>query len=550
MEMLKNKKKITDQKLRGGYYTPIKLAQYLSSWAIKGDVNRFLEPSAGDGNFVVALLQASKECNKKINIVAVEIESEEILKAKKRAAIIDENFEISWVRGDFFIEYEELLKTEKFDVMLGNPPFIRFQHFDEKSRNVAFDQLRNAGYKPNKLYNTWVAFVELSIQLLKDGGKIAMVLPAELLQVNYASELRKKLSKSFSKIIIIGFRKIVFPEIQQEIVLLLAEGKKEENGFQSDIQTIEYENGEDLLEKKGDVFNTISHIPAKHSRNGMKWTSLFLSTYAYEALDEAQKHPLLFQLGYFADVNVGVVTGQNSFFLIQEKTKEELGASKCVTLIVGRTSGLQSIDFTEQDFNIYKQKYPAYLLNFSGIDYEDLNQQVKDYIRLGESKEINLGYKCRIRDRWFDVPSIYIPDGFLYRQIHKFPLLVINKAGVTSTDTIHRVRFKKPIDNDLFSACFFNSLTLAWSEVCGRSYGGGVLELEPREATELPIPYSDKISLDHQKVNSLLRNGLWEQALDYVDKIVLIDYLGFDSITSKNIRSAWNELRDRRNNRK
>ena len=550
MDIQVNNKKVTAQKLRGGYYTPIKIAEYLSSWAIKDDECKILEPSVGDGNFIIAALQASQIYKKKVSIVAVEIENAEISKAKNRVTNIDMVSQITWICDDFFIAYDKLKKSEKFDVVLGNPPFIRFQRFEEKSREIAFAHLRDAGYKPNKLYNTWVAFVELSIQLLKDGGKLAMVLPAELLQVNYASELRKKLSKCFSNIVIIGFKKIIFPEIQQEIVLLLAKGKKEENDQRSDIQTIEYENGDDLLEKRDKTFKTISHIPTKHSRNGMKWTSLFLSNSAFKALDKAQKHSSLLRLGHYADVNVGIVTGQNSYFLLRENVKEELDASDYVTIIIGKTSALQSINFTEEDFNIYKQKFPAYLLDFTGIEYEALNKQVKDYIRLGETKEINLGYKCRIRPRWYDVPSIYVPDGFLFRQIHKFPLLVINNAAVTSTDTIHRVRFKKPVNKELFSACFFNSLTLAWSEVCGRSYGGGVLELEPREAIELPIPYSSAISLDHKKVEYLLRIGSWRQALDYVDKVVLIDYLGFDFKIVKNIRNAWIELRDRRNNRK
>jgi hypothetical protein len=59
--------------------------------------------------------------------------------------------------------------------------------------------------------------------------------------------------------------------------------------------------------------------------------------------------------------------------------------------------------------------------------------------------------------------------------------------------------------DELLAGIFFNSLTLAWAEVCGRSYGGGVLELEPREAEELPIPYSADIKIDRVKVESLLR---------------------------------------------
>lgn len=138
----------------------------------------------------------------------------------------------------------------------------------------------------------------------------------------------------------------------------------------------------------------------------------------------------------------------------------------------------------------------------------------------------------------------------MFRQIHRYPLLVVNEAGPASTDTIHRVRFKDHIEPRLLSAIFFNSLTLAWAEVCGRSYGGGVLELEPREAEELPIPYKDDLVIDIDKIDELLRRGKETEALDYVDNIVLKDYIGFDDLIIRNVRNAWKELRDRRINRK
>jgi adenine-specific DNA methylase len=172
-----------------------------------------------------------------------------------------------------------------------------------------------------------------------------------------------------------------------------------------------------------------------------------------------------------------------------------------------------------------------------------------DYIKLGEKEGINLGYKCRIRKRWFDVPSIYIPNAFLFRQIHRYPLLVVNKAQATCSDTIHRVRVKDWVDITKLACLFFNSLTLAWTEVCGRSYGGGVLELEPREAEELPIPYSDSVGIDIDKVVSLIKKGSVYEALDYVDNIVLKDFLGFDHLMMREIRKAWEQLRDRRNER-
>jgi len=247
---------------------------------------------------------------------------------------------------------------------------------------------------------------------------------------------------------------------------------------------------------------------------------------------------------------VGIVTGRNSFFILTEAQKDELLAPYLTVPIIGRTTALKTSIFSEEDFEEYKKQYPSFLLDLNGIAFDTFPQEVKDYIEFGEQKNIHRGYKCRIRKRWFDVPSIHIPNAFLFRQIHRYPLLVVNEAQVASTDTIHRVRVKDGVNINLLAAIFCNSLTLAWAEVCGRSYGGGVLELEPREAEELPIPYSDKINIDTEKVEDLLRQNRAYEALDYVDNIVLKEYLRFDDFMIRKVRNAWEQLRDRRVNRK
>jgi adenine-specific DNA-methyltransferase len=543
-----NKKPADEQKLRGGYYTPIKLASYLVDWAIRDGTERILEPSCGDGNFIKAIIhKANQERMKSLSCVAIEIEEEEIKKAQKLVRNLDNPLNISWVFNDFFKEYSDLRTEERFDVLVGNPPFIRFQYFDEISRSIAFSHLKEANYKTTKLANIWVAFIQLGIELLRVGGRLAMVVPAELLQVNYAAELRTRLSRIFNHVVIVGFKRLVFPDIQQEVVLLLAEGKRENPGPASDIHTIEFESGEELV--LYDLDNTISHVEAKHSRNGMKWTSLFLSAKAFNSLDEAQLAAGLVPLGELASVDVGIVTGRNSFFVIDPNKRTQLKVEGLTIPIIGRTSTLTSAVYTKQDFNEYKKTNKSYLLTLSGKPYDSFPPELIEYIKTGEEENIHTGYKCRIRRRWFDVPSVYVPGGFMFRQIHKYPLLVVNEAGATSTDTIHRVRFNGVSPSHL-AATFFNSLTLAWSEVCGRSYGGGLLELEPREAEELPIPYNEFSEIDINKVDDLLKQSRDIEALDYVDDIVLKGTLGFDSLIIRNIRNAWFELRDRRINRR
>jgi adenine-specific DNA-methyltransferase len=375
-----------------------------------------------------------------------------------------------------------------------------------------------------------------------------MVIPAELLQVQYAHELRAKIVSSFEHVVVIGFRRLIFPEIQQEVVLLLAEGKRSAPGQVCDFHTIDIS---DAAELNADVMaRRIAHAPARHSRVGMKWTALYLTDSAYKAIDSAQSHRKLSNLGVLASVDVGVVTGLNAFFVLDHERAKQVCAENLSVRVVGRTGALKGVRFGDEDFNAYRESYPSHLLNLTGVAQDRFPKKLVEYIRHGEQNGAHLGYKCRIRRRWVDVPSVYVPDAFLFRQIHAYPLLVVNEAGASSTDTIHRVRLKNGVSARLLAACFVNSLTFAWAEVAGRSYGGGVLELEPREAEELPVPYFGDLELDIDHVDALLRRGEVEAALDYVDLRTLVRRLGFTISQTKEIRSAWRELSNRRIARK
>lgn len=550
--MFSGKKTEDKDKLRGGYYTPSVLSDYLCNWAIREATDRILEPSCGDGNFIHSVCKTLSELapSKQHNINAVEIVNDELLKAQSRIKR-DHNSKfnsINWHNNDFF-EFYSHQKLSSYDVIVGNPPFIRFQYFDNNSRELAFDHLREAGYKPTKLANAWAAFVQLSIQLLAPKGRLAMVVPAELLQVKYAQELRERITRSFEHVVIVSFKKLVFKDIQQEVVLLLAEGKRQEHLDHSDVHTIEIESENELsvemLESK------IKHQPAKHTNQNVKWTSLFLSQPEFNAIEKISSIDSLHKLGDFASVDVGIVTGRNKFFVVDKQTVDQYQLKDFVVPLVGKTSAINNIEFTQEMLESYSESFPAFLLSLKNIDESKFSDGLRHYISLGESEEVHTGYKCRIRKRWFDVPSTHLSEGFLFRQIHKFPLLVANTAQAACTDTIHRVKLISPqLDFTQLSCSFVNSMTMAWSEVCGRSYGGGVLELEPNEAEELPLPFSGDLELDVDFIKSCLQEKNIEAAMDYVDRILLREYMNIPQQDIVLYRNAWKTLSSRRINRK
>ncbi len=132
----------------------------------------------------------------------------------------------------FFHYYENELKTDRrFDIVIGNPPFIRYQTVDKKVGERAFKIMEDSGLHPNKMTNLWVPFLVASVNLLKSSGKLGMVIPAELLQVDYAAEIRKFLLENFEELNIIAINKQLFEDAQQEVVLILAKKKSINQGF-------------------------------------------------------------------------------------------------------------------------------------------------------------------------------------------------------------------------------------------------------------------------------------------------------------------------------
>jgi hypothetical protein len=93
---------------------------------------------------------------------------------------------------------------------------------------------------------------------------------------------------------------------------------------------------------------------------------------------------------------------------------------------------------------------------------------------------------------------------------------------------------------------FYNSLTLLSAELVGRSYGGGILKLEPSEAERLLIPSFER-SLGRllPRVDTLLRQGELEAVLDLVDPLVLAP-LGLRQADILGLRAARHKLFARR----
>ena len=536
-------------KLRGGYYTPSAVADWLCNWAIRNKSDSVFEPSCGEGVFLRAagnrLLELGVSKNKLGNsLQGVELVGKEADSAK--VGFVDHfktktapNIETS----DLF---QWLLKNpdKQFDVAVGNPPFIRYQNFPDPSRALAMTMMEKHGLKPNKLTNIWVPFVVAATTRIRPGGRIAMVVPAELLQVSYAGQLRMFLVDQFRRIEIVTCNEMFFKGAEQEVVLLLAEEKldKLSPANRCQINMSEFPSVAAMLNSSVPrEYKTKKYI--QHDTE--KWLKYFLTAREIDFMREVRKAPNVTELRAHASVDVGVVTGKNEFFVKSQKEILANGLQDYILPLVGRSAQLEGATFSVKDFKALVEKNGRiYLFYVPTGASSSLPKEVRRYIAMGEAEKFHEGYKCSIRLPWFTVPTVWKPDCFLFRQIYDFPRVVLNQTNATSTDTIHRMTCNKA--PALVAASVYTYLTAASAEIEGRSYGGGVLELEPTEAERLLVPMVLGGGLPLKEIDVCIRDGGLESVLAENDRLILKKQMGFTNTECNILKEIWTRMKTRR----
>lgn len=530
----------TAQKLRGGYYTQPDIAAFLAKWVLEGNPERILEPSAGDGAFIGALQGLDHTSVK--TVVACEIDKQEAAAVRKRAESLKGIETV--VHASDFLEWSltQLKKPPQFDGALGNPPFIRYQYLDSELQERS-ERIFNHFHLPfTKHTNAWVPFVLASLGQLRPGGRLAMVVPSEILHVIHARPLRDFLLKQCSKVLILDPEDIWFGETLQGVVLLLAE-KAEVKGIAKvsvkSVKDRETLNGSASKHFAKAVFTCGSNL------NG-KWMLSLLSPAEQSLLIELSQHRSVKRFADIADVDVGIVTGANKFFLVPDDVVAEYGLQKWVHPMFGRSDHVRGVIYDKQSHEENRKLgLPTNFVWFKKDEkVKDLPSTVQRYLRLGESEKLPTRFKCRVRSPWYSVPSVYTTPVAMLKRAHHFPRLILNRANAYTTDTAYRIEPK--IDPITFVASFVNSLTMLTTELEGRHYGGGVLELVPSEIEKVLVPIpklpaSALTALDE----AIRKESAPEITLARQDQIVLKP-LGITPQQSGDLLAAWTRLRLRR----
>ena len=476
----------------GAFYTPQPMARFIVNWAVRSPSETIMDPGCGEAVFLLEAYKHFVELGVSAAQAVSQIKGVEVDEvAYDRACRLLSDASGVGAPGvlcaDFFQVQPDLFGPSAVDVIVGNPPYVRYHQFQGATRQQALQSARRAGVELTRLTSSWAPYLVHAISFLKPGGRLAMVVPAELLQVDYAEPVRRFLLERFATVTVVTFDERVFPGVLEDTVILLAES----DGSAPGLRVIRLENLEDLAE----LGQSLRDTPiARGAKDAQRWTRYLLpldSLSAYQTIIETGETTTLGELG---SVDIGVVTGNNAYFLLTEAKAHWYEIEPdFLTLAATKPALMPGARFLLQEWEQLRDRsVPCYLLNCQLPPSAAVEHRVWNYIERGVEKGVHKGYKCRNREPWYAVPGVRVPPVFLTYMAHEIPRLIVNEAQVVNHNLIHGLYFHDASEisseeSAIRVASFYTTFTMLSVELVGRSYGGGVLKLETKESERIRL---------------------------------------------------------------
>ena len=241
-EILKAETNKNIVKTQGIVFTPIELVDYIFKDML--DISelqnkKIVDIAVGNGVFLIGLLINLKEQNPTLNLrqlvennlYGYDLEKVNVEYTKLNLKLLLEYYGENTDKLKINIEQANSLdkfknKKEDFDIILGNPPYVKQQNLTIYQRKYLEENFKTI----NSNFNLSYAFLETIVNLLKPNGIAIQVVPNNLLKLKSASTLREYLIQNKVLDSIVDFDKYkIFKDIgTYTMVLKLSKNENKE----------------------------------------------------------------------------------------------------------------------------------------------------------------------------------------------------------------------------------------------------------------------------------------------------------------------------------
>lgn len=469
----------------GQFATPTELAMDMISVVLsllpKNSKIRFLEPGFGTGAFYSALLRQVPTSRIKS---AAAFELDPVYANSAEALWQKTGLRLN--KTDFTTATPPHTDDGKYNLVICNPPYVRHHHLSLNQKLELKDRVTSfLNFEMNGLSGLYAYFLVLSKAWMKNNGIGMWLIPSEFMDVNYGQKLKQFLTE---KVTLLRVHRFDPKEVQFGDALVSSAVVIFSNSLPSIQTQVEFTFGGTLRKPRNSCSKAIGEL-----RKIKKWANLEKTTSNKESLATVT-------LGDLFIIKRGLATGCNSFFILTIDQVRKLNLPwEFLKPILPRPKELESDRILEMNG---KSKILRYLLScdLPPSEIEKRHSSLWKYLEHGMELGIHQRYLCNHREPWYSQeerpPSPFLCS-YMGRQNRegKSPFhFYLNESQATAPNVYLMLYPRAHIASIVASNT--DTREKVWKALAsiekdtlhkeGRTYGGGLLKLEPRELANVP----------------------------------------------------------------
>lgn len=471
---------------------------------------RILEPSCGEGEFVVAIVNrlinipqrrpTIKQLSRKLLAVDLVTESIEITK-KKVAKLLEargySTIEVSSLLNQWFLSTDFLLAEIESDFthVIGNPPYVRIENIPKKLLN----EYRRQFATMTDRADLYIPFYEKCLSLLKDNGRLSFICTDRWTKNTYGRLLRKLISDNFGLEVFIdlygveAFEKNVmtYPAITQ-----IKKGKCDQTVLKHETTFSNDEAIEVLSAIKGEPTTLIAR---KSIVNADKPWLLGTSDQIALIHKLEKKYPLLETTG--CKVFIGAATGSNKVYIVDSGyVGSEIEEGRLLPVITANELNGNSI--------AWRKKYLVNTYDENGVINLDDYPKLARYLNSHKEELCKRHVAKKDRTRWYKtIDRVYEErakkEKLLIPDISSDPIVLYDNGEYYPNNSIYYICSEK-WNLHALRVVLLSSVTKLFISTYSTKIAKGYLRYQAQHLRKLRLPNWDSIS---PKLQQLLEHA-------------------------------------------
>jgi adenine-specific DNA-methyltransferase len=486
LDLLKNQ---GQRNILGQFSTPIVLANDILRHALKliptGEKIRFLDPAIGTGSFFSSL--NNNVCSPTCIEAATGYEIDEHY--GKPALDLWSKSILDYQLNDFTKVSPPLDESEKFNLIICNPPYVRHHHINRQKERLHVEAIAAANMKLSGLAGLYCYFMALSHRWMRSNAIAGWLIPSEFMDVNYGKAVKGYLLKEVSLLQIHRFdpKDAQFDDALVSSAVVWFQNRKPDLNHQ-----VKFTYGGSIEHPAHEKIVSTSALV-----NENKWSRFPVS--------DERDVLIIPRLSDFFSVKRGIATGDNKYFILTKSNIESKGLPisqfKPILPSPRHLSGIE-VETDDLGYPAIEDKLFVLDCKLPISEIEQLYPELYTYLQVGIKTGVADRYLCKSRKLWYAQENR--AESHFYctymgrsdkngKKSFRF-ILNHSKAIVANS---YLILYPKPevaaviAKDPEMVAIFFEGLNAITEKVMideGRVYGGGMYKLEPRELANVPAP--------------------------------------------------------------